>query len=147
MDKSHRNKPKIELFEQTNIQSLPNEKFIQADFITIDVSFVSLEKIFEKISSTNTNADIIALIKPQFECGKDIAKKYKGIILNPTIHREIIQKIIIIANNLGYNLINLDYSPIKGGDGNIEYISHFSKTSKENTQINIEDVIKQAFNK
>lgn len=144
MDKNLRNNNKIELHEQTNIQIVSEVKFTEADYITIDVSFVSLEKIFEKIASTNTNADIIALIKPQFECGKEIAKKYKGIILNPSIHKTIINNIINIAKKLGLNLQNLDYSPIKGGDGNIEYISYFSK-KLNNNQIDIDKIINNAF--
>ena len=145
MHPSLRNHPKIELYEQTNIKDLPNDKFKNIDYITIDVSFVSLSKIFEKIFSTQTKCDIIALIKPQFECGKVIADKYKGVILNPKIHLDIINNVVDMANSYGFNLLNLDYSPIKGGDGNIEYISHFS-TQNRNLKVNIKKVVDNAFN-
>jgi len=140
-----RNHPKVELYEQTNIKDLPNNKFDDIDYITIDVSFVSLSKIFDKIALTSSSADIIALIKPQFECGKAIADKYKGIILNQKVHLDVINNVVDMASAYGFNLINLDYSPIKGGDGNIEYISLFSNTKIATKTINTNQIINNAF--
>lgn len=140
-----RNHSKVELYEQTNIKDLPNYKFKDIDYITIDVSFVSLSKIFEKIFATRAKCNIMALIKPQFECGKAIADKYKGIILNQKVHLDVINSVITMANTYGFNLINLDYSPIKGGDGNIEYISIFSNINSTTKSININQIINKAF--
>ena len=146
MHKSLRNHPKIELYEQTNIKDLPSDKFKSLDFITIDVSFVSLKKIFKKLSFEQVNADIIALIKPQFECGKQIADKYKGVILDQKIHQDILSSTIDMFNSFGYNLLNLTFSPITGGDGNIEYISHLTKSATTPKTINLKQIISNAFN-
>lgn len=145
MHESLRQNPKVELFEQTNIKDLPSEKFESLDYITIDVSFVSLSKIFKKLSSEQTSANIIALIKPQFECGKAIADKFKGVILSPTVHQQVIENVIVMANAYGFNIQNLDYSPITGGDGNIEYISIFNTSSSKHKNININQIITSAF--
>lgn len=146
MHETLRTHPKVELHEQTNIQDLPNHKFNSIDYITIDVSFVSLSKIIDKIDSTGTNADIIALIKPQFECGKQIADKYKGVILNQKIHYDILSNTISMFELFGYKLSNLTYSPITGGDGNIEYISHFTKSNTQLKNINLKQLISSSFN-
>ena len=146
MHPSLRDNPKITLLEQTNIKTLDNKYFDDIDIIVIDVSFISLSKIFEKIFSSQIKCDIMALIKPQFECGKAIADKFKGLILNPKIHLDIIQNVSSMASDFGFNLIKLSPSPIKGGDGNIEYISYFSNQLNSNT-VNIQSIIKQAFNK
>ena len=145
MHESLRNNPKVELHEQTNIKDLPNDKFKDIDYITIDVSFVSLSKIIDKIVLANCNADIIALIKPQFECGKAIADKFKGIILNQKIHHDILTNTIDMFNSFGYTLLNLTFSPITGGDGNIEYISHFTKSSATPKAINLKQLVSSAF--
>lgn len=146
MHQSLRQNPKVELFEQTNIKDLPSEKFKNLDYITIDVSFVSLSKIFEKLASEKTSATIIALIKPQFECGKAIADKFKGVIQSPSIHKDVIENVIAMANGYGFNIHNLDYSPITGGDGNIEYISLFDISSNKCESINLNQIITSAFN-
>ena len=146
MNESLRNNPKVELHEQTNIKDLPNDKFNSIDFITIDVSFVSLSKIIDKIVLSDCTADIIALIKPQFECGKAIADKYKGIILNQKIHQDILSSTIDMFNGFGYTLLDLTFSPITGGDGNIEYISHFTLSATKPKTINIKQIISNAFN-
>lgn len=146
MHPSLRDNPKITLLEQTNIKTLDNQYFKDIDIIVIDVSFISLSKIFEKIFSSQIKCDVMALIKPQFECGKAIADKFKGVILNPKIHLDIIQNVISMSSDYGFNLINLSSSPIKGGDGNIEYISYFSNQQQPKT-INIQNIINQAFDK
>ena len=104
MHASLRNHPKVELHEQTNIKDLPSDKFKDIDYIIIDVSFVSLSKIFEKLFSEQVNAEIIALIKPQFECGKAIADKFKGVILNQKVHFDILNNVVSQLNQYGYYL-------------------------------------------
>lgn len=146
MHPSLRDNPKITLLEQTNIKTLDNNYFENIDIIVIDVSFISLSKIFEKIFSSQIKCDVMALIKPQFECGKAIADKFKGVILNPKIHIEIIQNVTTMASEYGFNLINLSSSPIKGGDGNIEYISYFSNKQLSN-DIDVKAIVNQTFDK
>lgn len=136
MDENLRRNPKIDLHEQTNIKDLPSEYFNDLNYIVIDVSFISLSKIFEKIFSEKIKVDIIALIKPQFECGKKIADKFKGIITDKKIHKQVIENIILTANSFGFYIQAIDISPIKGGDGNVEYISLFSNKAQTNKPYN-----------
>ena len=137
---------RVELHENTNVVDVPNEKFQQADLVVVDVSFVSLERIIEKVASTGVLIDMICLIKPQFECGKQIAKKYNGIIKSKTVHKDVLNKVVAFFNKNGFYLKNLDVSPIKGGDGNSEYISLFSNKTAGNAQLKFESIVKLAFN-
>lgn len=145
MHASLRNDSRVELHENTNIVDVANEKFRELDFIVVDVSFVSLERIVEKVASTGVLVDMICLIKPQFECGKQVAKKYNGIIKSKTVHKDVLNKVITFFNKNGFYLQNLDVSPIKGGDGNVEYVSHFSNKININFQLKIESVVNLAF--
>ena len=145
MHESLRKNAKVELHEQTNIKDLPNDKFKTIDYITVDVSFVSLNKIIDKIALANCPADIIALIKPQFECGKVIADKFKGVILNQKIHQDILTNTISMFNDFGYTLLDITFSPITGGDGNIEYISLFTHSATTHKTINLKQIILNAF--
>ena len=107
---------------------------------------LSLNKIIDKIALAQSPADIIALIKPQFECGKQIADRFKGIILNQKIHNDILNNSINMFNDFGYKLLDITFSPITGGDGNIEYISHFTlSTTQTPKTINLKQLISSAF--
>ena len=90
----------------------------------------------------NKKYDLVILIKPQFECGYEIATKYKGVILNKEIHYDIVFDIINYFENNGYYINKLTSSPIKGGDGNIEYLAYFNQ-EKEN--VDFKDIINKAF--
>ncbi len=146
MHKSLRENHQVELHENTNIKDLPHNKFVGVDLIVVDVSFVSLEQIVEKVASVNVKVDMICLIKPQFECGKQIATKYGGVIKSKTVHKDVLNKVIKFFNKNNFYLQGLDFSPIKGGDGNIEYISHFSNKIDKNINIEIEKVVNVVFN-
>ncbi len=140
-----RSDKRVTLFENTNIKDALSEIFQGVDIIVTDVSFISISKIFERINNENNNFEIMCLIKPQFECGKEIAKKYKGVILNAKIHEQILTTTINMFNLHGYYVQGLDFSPIKGGDGNIEYIAYLSKIN-QNKNIDIQKVVVNAFN-
>ena len=146
MHKSLRENSKVELHENTNIKDLPHDKFLGVDYIVCDVSFVSLENIVEKVNSENVLVDMICLIKPQFECGKEIATKYGGVIKSKTVHKDVLNKVVKFFNKNNFYLKGLDFSPIKGGDGNVEYISHFSNKETSNMKVDIEKIVKIAFN-
>ena len=138
--------PRIELHEQTNFKELDKSYFEGIDIITVDVSFISLLKVIEKVSSLNIKIDFICLIKPQFECGKEIATQYKGVILNKKVHYEIITNLIQKINKYGFYLQNITSSPIRGGDGNLEYISFITNKQLSNGKFNVEKIIYNAFN-
>ena len=145
MHESLRNDKRISLYEQTNFKDLDHSFFENIDIITCDVSFISLTKVIEKVSGENIKVDMVCLIKPQFECGKEIASKYKGIILDKSVHIDIINKIISVMNNNGFYVLGIDSSPIRGGDGNIEYIAYISNKVSKNIKIDVNNIVKKAF--
>ncbi|MCQ6278032.1 TlyA family RNA methyltransferase [Bacillus sp. EB600] len=94
------------------------------NFASIDVSFISLKLILPALKKLLVSgSDIVALIKPQFEAGREQVGK-KGIVRDPKVHLEVIKKIIAFATSEGYSIMNLSFSPITGGDGNIEFLLH-----------------------
>lgn len=142
---SLRTSDKIDLHEQTNFKNLEHKYFENIDMFVCDVSFISLKKIVQKIYDENVKTEMVFLIKPQFECGKEIADKYKGIILNKDIHFNIIKDLFNYFNSLNIYVKDLTFSPIKGGDGNIEYLVYLSNKIESNNHINILNVINSAF--
>lgn len=145
LHESLRNNKSIDLHEQTNFKDLESNYFRDIDIIVCDVSFISLKQIVQKIASESIKVDLILLIKPQFECGREIAKKYKGIILNKEIHINIIDDLLKYFNELGFFMKNLTSSPIRGGDGNIEYLIYLTNKINNNSNINIESIVTSSF--
>ncbi len=142
---SLRSNKRIDLHEKTNFKELDSKYFKDIDIIVCDVSFISLRQIIEKVYKEKIKIDLVCLIKPQFECGKDIATKYKGVILNKNIHVEIINSLKEYFNGLGFYIKNLTYSPIKGGDGNIEYLVYLSNKIYKNSNLDILGVVNRGF--
>lgn len=138
-----RNNPKVNVYENTDFRTIDDEILNDANLATIDVSFISVTKLLEKLSGLNLN-EIICLIKPQFECGSKVSRKYKGVILNKKVHNDVL--VSVINNFEKYNLYlnGLTYSPVCGGDGNIEYLAYF-KNTKSLKGYNIEKVINESF--
>lgn len=145
LHESLRKNSKIELHEQTNIKNLDSACFKRLDFVVCDVSFTSLKPIFEKLANEKVVCNCMMLIKPQFECGMQIAKKFKGIIKDKTIHKQVLENVINFASSFGFYLHKIDISPIKGGDGNIEYISLFSPNANKKENFDFEKLINKAF--
>jgi 23S rRNA (cytidine1920-2'-O)/16S rRNA (cytidine1409-2'-O)-methyltransferase len=114
--------------EKTNIRYLePDQIPDSIDFISIDVAFISLTKVLQPVRELlRDEGEIVCLIKPQFEAGREKVGK-KGVVREPEVHIEVIQKVIKYAVSLGFHILNLDYSPIKGPEGNIEYLLHIQK--------------------
>lgn len=145
MHESLRNHSRIDLHEKTNFKEFHSKYFKNIDMAVCDVSFISLKRIIDKIASENVKIDMVCLIKPQFECGKEIADKYKGIILNKQVHIDIIKDMINYLNEKGFYIKNLTSSPIRGGDGNIEYLTYISNKIDTNKNINIEELVYSTF--
>ena len=141
-DVSLRNNPKIVLMENTDFRNVVPEILNDINIITIDVSFISVTKLVSYIEKYKSVSEIVCLIKPQFECGKEIADKYKGIILSKNVHSDVINSVISSFNSIGFYESDLTYSPIKGGSGNIEYLLYLTK---EKRKVNIADVVNAAF--
>ncbi|MBV4418641.1 TlyA family RNA methyltransferase [Clostridium tyrobutyricum] len=114
--------------ERTNIRYVKFEDIGQyADFASIDVSFISLKKVIPTVLNLLDNyGKIMALIKPQFEAGREKVGK-KGVVREKSTHIEVINTIVDFIKQIDLNIIGLDYSPIKGPEGNIEYLIYFTK--------------------
>lgn len=140
---SIRNNPKVEVYENTDFRNMDNNIINDASFASIDISFISVSKIIDKISTLNLE-EIVCLIKPEFECGKDIARLYKGVILNKDVHIEVINNVISYFNSISFFLNGITYSPICGGSGNIEYLAYFVKNKKSKKE-NINNLVNTSF--
>lgn len=116
--------------ERTNIRYLDNSLIKEPiDFVSIDVSFISLKLVLPKVMELLTiDGDCVALIKPQFEAGRDKVGK-KGVVRDIAIHKEVIVNVFNFTRELGFKIVDLDFSPIKGPEGNIEYLMHIKKES------------------
>ena len=126
-DKELAKNPKIHLYEKTDFRNISNDIIKDATIATIDVSFISVTNIIQKISELKNLKEIVCLIKPQFECGMDIATKYKGVIKDENVRQDAIKKVVLAFEKIEYNNIGVCESPIKGGDGNVEYLAYFTK--------------------
>jgi len=118
--------------ERTNIRYITEEQVPQpVDFISVDVSFISLTLVLPvAYRLLKDGAQMVCLVKPQFEAGKDKVGK-KGVVRDPQIHREVIRKVIDCAAELGFWVRGLDFSPIKGPEGNIEYLLFLQKPQQD----------------
>lgn len=118
--------------ERTNIRHVkPEDLDEQADFASIDVSFISLSKVLRPAKDLlNENAKLICLIKPQFEAGREKVGK-KGVVRDPEVHKEVIENVINFAEEYGFFLKGLDFSPIKGPEGNIEYLAYLCREKND----------------
>lgn len=131
-----RNDERVVCMEQTNFRYVtPDDIQDELDFASVDVSFISLTKIL--IPARNllkAGGEMVCLIKPQFEAGRDKVGK-KGVVREPEIHREVIGKIVDYAGSIGFTVLHLEYSPIKGPEGNIEYLLHLKKEREPGEEI------------
>ena len=110
--------------DRTNIRYVtPDQIDDVLDFASIDVSFISLTKVLLPVKNLlKENGQIVCLIKPQFEAGRENVGK-KGVVRDKKVHVQVIEKVIEYAMSIGFKILNLDYSPVKGPEGNIEYLS------------------------
>lgn len=118
--------------EQTNIRYVTPKQIGQmAQFVSIDVSFISLTKVFAPVFSLmEEGASLVCLVKPQFEAGKERVGK-KGIVRESAIHKEVIEQVLLSAIQTGFQFCDLTFSPIKGSGGNIEYLLYLKKQIKQ----------------
>jgi len=124
LDISLKSNPKVISLEQLDIRNVSDEINEQVDFISIDVSFISLKHILpEIIRFSSEHAEAVALIKPQFENGKSKNGK-NGVIKDPKIHKKIVDDIVTFSEALGFASIKVIPSPISGGDGNREFLMY-----------------------
>lgn len=137
---------RVVCMEKTNIRYLtPDQVAEPADFASIDVSFISLTKVLEPVRQLLTeNGEVVCLIKPQFEAGREKVGK-KGVVREKSTHLEVIEKVISYAKEIGFTVLNLDFSPIKGPEGNIEYLLYLTKNAScEEIVVNPKGVVDNA---
>ena len=123
-----RNDKRVVCMEKTNIRYVtPEEIGEPVDFSSVDVSFISLTKVLGPIRGYLRDCgEVVALIKPQFEAGREKVGK-KGVVREKSTHREVIQNVMEYAASIGFDLCELDFSPVRGPEGNIEYLIHLQK--------------------
>lgn len=114
--------------ERTNIRYITNEQIPEpVDFISVDVSFISLTLVLPVAQRLlGDEGKMVCLVKPQFEAGKEKVGK-KGVVRDPAIHKEVLEKVTGFATGNGFAVLGLDFSPIKGPEGNIEYLLYLKK--------------------
>ena len=144
MHKSLRDNLKIDFHEQTDFRCIDDDLVKEVDIATIDVSFISVIKILDKLATLRNLRDVVCLIKPQFECGPDVAARFRGVIKSADIHKSVIKNVIDGFVEHGFVCVGVVVSPIKGGSGNIEYLAHFVR-GKSKKMIDIETTVFNAF--
>lgn len=124
-----RQDPRVVCMEKTNIRYVTPEDIADVlDFASVDVSFISLTKVLGPARALlRDQGQMVCLIKPQFEAGREKVGK-KGVVRDKAVHEEVITRVIDFAQEIGFSVHNLEYSPIKGPEGNIEYLVYLEKT-------------------
>ena len=115
--------------ERTNVRYLTADKIpYAADFASIDTAFISLTKVLPAVKNLlAADGEIVALVKPQFEAGRELVGK-KGVVKDAAVHEEVVCRIIAFAHDISLFTVHLSFSPIKGPNGNIEFLLHLQKT-------------------
>lgn len=148
LDWKLRSDDRVIVMERTNFRYVTPDmlKFEQPNFASIDVSFISLKLILPTLKTLLAeNSDIVALIKPQFEAGRDQVGK-KGIVRDAEVHEQVITEIVQFAKELDFQIIDLTFSPITGGEGNIEFLVHlgWKKTGIVDCNFSIQQIVNDA---
>ena len=138
---------RVVCMEKTNIRYVtPDDIADKLDFASVDVSFISLTKVLGPARELlNDDGQMVCLIKPQFEAGKEKVGK-KGVVRDKKVHQEVCEKIIDFALSNGFSVLNLEYSPIKGPEGNIEYLVYIQKTDnpQKEKSVDVDAVVSAA---
>ena len=140
-----RNDPRVVVMERTNIRYVTLEDLGEPlDLSVIDVSFISLGLVLPVVKTLlKPTGQVLCLIKPQFEAGKDKVGK-KGVVRDPAVHEEVLQNFISLAKSLDFTIRNLTFSPVKGPEGNIEFLAHLSMQPGEDSYLAPGDLVAQA---
>jgi len=150
LDWKIRSDERVKVIEKTNLRTCGFEDIYSenepvADLLVSDLSFISLEKVLPNLKTLMNPGfhEMVCLIKPQFEAGKDLVEK-GGVVRDKKVHAEVIKNVADCVTNLGYTILGLTYSSIKGPAGNIEYLIRFSTEKAETELPNIEEIVEAA---
>ena len=141
-----RNDPRVVVMERTNIRYVTPEDIGEPlDLSVIDVSFISLRIVLPAIKNLlkEGKGQVLCLIKPQFEAGRENVGK-NGVIREPAVHKEVRDSIVQLAKDLGFRILGLTFSPVKGPAGNIEFLGHLTLADVEGIDPDTADVVAQA---
>ena len=136
LDWKLRSDERVVCMEKTNFRYMVRDDIADdLDFASVDVSFISLTKILIPARKLlKAQGQMVCLIKPQFEAGREKVGK-KGVVRDAHVHEEVVKKIFDFADLVGFKILNLDYSPIRGPEGNIEYLIYLEKDSNRDTEV------------
>lgn len=144
-----RNDERVVCLEKTNVRYVTHEKVPdEGDFASIDVSFISLTKVLPAVLGVlGEKGQLVCLIKPQFEAGREKVGK-KGVVRDSSVHREVIEMIVEYVRTQSLGILGLDFSPIKGPEGNIEYLIYLDKSQsgmhEDEVQARVDTVVAQS---
>ena len=141
-----RSDPRVVTMERTNIRYVTPEQLGEPlDLSVVDVSFISLKIVLPAIKALlkSDSGQVLCLIKPQFEAGKEKVGK-KGVVRDPAVHREVLEGFIALAKELNFTIRNLTFSPVKGPEGNIEFLGHLSLAGGADSYPEPEQLVEQA---
>ena len=145
LDWKIRSDPRVVVMERTNIRYVTPEQLGQPlDLSVIDVSFISLKIVLPVVKELLKPAgQVVCLIKPQFEAGKEKVGK-KGVVRDPAVHKEVLDNFVALARELGFTILGLTFSPVKGPEGNIEFLAHLTKAEAAGITPDTAGVVAQA---
>ena len=146
LDWKIRNDPRVVVMERTNIRYVtPEDLGEPLDLSVIDVSFISLKIVLPAIKNLLKpgQGQVLCLIKPQFEAGRDKVGK-KGVVREPETHKEVLDNFVALAGELGFTILGLTFSPVKGPEGNIEFLGHLTLADVPGILPDTADVVAQA---
>ena len=140
-----RSDPRVVVMERTNIRYVTPEQLGEPlDLSVVDVSFISLKIVLPAIRKLlKPTGQVLCLIKPQFEAGKEKVGK-KGVVRDPAVHEEVLADFVALAEQLPMAIRNLTFSPVKGPEGNIEFLAHLSMEPGENHYPPLHELVEQA---
>ena len=132
LDWKIRSDPRVVVMERTNIRYVTPEDLGEAlDLSVIDVSFISLKIVLPAIQALlKPDGQVLCLIKPQFEAGREKVGK-KGVVREPETHKQVLDDFVELAHNLNFTILGLTFSPVKGPEGNIEFLGHLTLADKD----------------
>lgn len=136
LDWKLRNDERVVCMEKTNIRYVTKEDITEPiDFCSIDVSFISLSKVLKPVKELlKPQGEVVCLIKPQFEAGREKVGK-KGVVRDAAVHLEVIGQVMKFAESLSFGLLNLDFSPVRGPEGNIEYLLYLQNEGNTSSSL------------
>ncbi len=146
LDWKIRSDPRVVVMERTNIRYVTPEQLGEPlDLSVVDVSFISLKIVLPAVRALlkQDTGQVLCLIKPQFEAGKDKVGK-KGVVRDPQVHQEVLEEFLALAKELNFTVKNLTFSPVKGPEGNIEFLGHLSLVPGEDTYLPPEQLVAEA---